>query len=66
MHKGTWSHEVFALCHAPTAAVQPSLNIREPLQREKSLGDWVLLILLLKNCFVLLQRKSFTIVSQAP
>lgn len=54
------------MCHAPTAAVQPSLNIHEPLEREKSLGNWALLILLLKKWFVLLQRKSFTVVSQAP
>lgn len=65
MHKGPWSHAVFALFHAPTAAVQPSLNIHEPLQREKSLGNQALLILLLKNGFILLQRKSFTVVSQA-
>lgn len=49
MHKGPWSHAVFALCNAPTAAVQPSLNTCQHLQRDKSIGNWALLILLLKN-----------------
>lgn len=66
VHKGAWCHRVFALCHAPTAAVQPSLNIHEPLQREKFLGNWALLILLLFFFFFCYKRKSFTVVSQAP